>query len=403
MPRPGSRGLVAVLGFAFAVEGALYSAVTPILPMLSRHLAMSEPEAGLMLSSYSAGLVAGSLICVPVLRRFDVRTIAASTLLVLAFSTAIFASTSDYEFALASRLVQGIAGGATWTACVTWLLRLFPIEKRGEAIGMAAGPAVVGTIAGPAIGTIGVEIGIRGPYTAVALMCVASAAWLLRMPRPVLRRDVSGNPPRPTRRPRRLLLLGAALVVADGAIIGLINLEGPLVLVSTGASERTAGVVFAAAAVGTVFAARLLGIWVDRRGAIRAAAAGMAVMTLTLPLLGVGWGTWLTAAAVVLALLANNLSYIASGTLLSREGERAGWTDSFVMAVAATVWGIGETVGALLAGVGLEVAGDLSTASAGAVLAATLMTASLLLPRVDSVGQDTTSQAVPAHDGELKT
>src|SRR6266536_815925 len=110
-----SKGLVAVLGIAFATEGALYSAVTPILPLLSRTLHMSDSQAGVLLSSYSAGLVAGSLLCVLVLRRVNARTGAAGALVLLSLSTLVFAWAQRYEVALAFRLLQGIAGGAAWT------------------------------------------------------------------------------------------------------------------------------------------------------------------------------------------------------------------------------------------------------------------------------------------------
>jgi predicted MFS family arabinose efflux permease len=370
-----SKGLVAVLGIAFATEGALYSAVTPILPLLSRRLGMSESQAGAMLSSYSAGLVAGSLLCVLVLRRFNARNVAAGTLTLLALSTVVFAWAHDYELAVSVRLIQGLAGGATWTACITWLLRLYPIERRGEALGVAVSPAVIGTIAGPLIGTMALDLGIRGPYTVVAMIGLVSAGWLLRMPRPPLRGDVETPRPVALGERRRLALLGAVVATVAGALIGLINLAGPLALVGVGAPERTAGVVFVTAAVATVIAARPLGIAVDRRGATWTASAGMLVMAIALPMFGAARGVLIIGSSVVLLLLANNLCYISAGALLTREGERAGWSLSFITALTATVWGIGETVGALLAGVGLDVAGDLWTSVGGGVLAAVVLVA----------------------------
>jgi MFS family permease len=145
------------------------------------------------------------------------------------------------------------------------------------------------------------------------------------------------------------------------------------VLVDLGAAERTAGLVFVIAALLTVVAARPFGILVDKRGATRAASGGMLLMVIALPVFGASLGACLTGALVVVLLLANNLCYISSGTLLSREGERAGWSLYFVTAMAATVWGIGETAGALLAGISLDHAGALWTSVIGGALAAAML------------------------------
>ncbi|MGD6741810.1 MFS transporter [Streptomyces sp. BH106] len=375
MPSPPekSRALLAILGFAFAAEGALYSAVTPVLPLLSRTLHMSGSQAGLMLSSYSAGIVAGSLLCVLVLRRVNARTGAVGSLALLSFSTLVFAWAQHYEIALVFRLLQGIAGGATWTACVTWLLRGWPLEKRGEALSLSMGPAVVGTIAGPAIGTVAVDIGVQGSYTVVALLCMGAAAWLFRMPRPPMRGDVEKRRPELRGRRRTLALLGAVVLTITGVLLGSMNLVAPLVLVERGAAERTAGVVFVIAAVLTVVAARPFGILVDNRGAIRTVAGGMLLTALAFPFFGASPGTYPTAALQVVLLLANNLCYLSAGTLLSREGERAGWSLNFVTAMTATVWGIGETAGALLAGVSLDQVGALWTSVTGGALAALML------------------------------
>jgi predicted MFS family arabinose efflux permease len=376
-------GTLAVLGFAFAVEGALYSAVTPILPLLSRRLDMSESQAGLMLSSYSAGLVAGSLLCVLILRRFSPREVAAGVLLVLAISTVVFAWWQDFGVAVASRLVQGIAGGATWTACITWLLRLYPIEQRGEALGLAAGPALVGTIAGPAIGTVALEVGVRGPYTIVATLCLSASLLILRMPRPPRAAPNELNqgttPGVAAGGQRRLALLGAFLLMVAGALMGLLNVAGPIELVALGAAERTAGVLFLTAAIVTVVVARPMGLLVDRHGAARMVMCSLLVIAGALLLFGLQIGVVVAGTCVVVALLGNNLSYIASSTILTSAGERAGRSLSFVTAVTAVLWGFGETVGAVLAGLGLDTAGPGWTSAAASGLAASMIVVVLLV------------------------
>jgi predicted MFS family arabinose efflux permease len=398
LPPLGSKSFLAILGFALAVEGALYSAVTPILPMLSRRLDMSDTQAGIMLSSYSSGIVAGSLVCVLVLRRVDPRSAAVGAMASMALFTVVFAWAGSYEVALGARLIQGIVGGATWTACITWLLRLWPIERRGEALGLAIGPAVVGTIAGPAIGTTAIEFGVRGPYTLVGALCAAAAVWLLRMPRPAVQGDLEDRRVGASNHHRRMALLGAYLVTVGGALIGLINLAGPLVLVGLGAADRTGGVVFVIAAVVTVSLARPLGTLVDRGGAIRMAVVGMLAMAMAFPVFGAGPGVYATAFLIVLLVVANNLCYISAGALLTREGQGAGWSLYFVIALTATVWGLGETVGAMLAGVGLDKAGPLWTTGTGSVIAAGMVAAIFAVSRT----RERAKRAPSLKDGHLR-
>jgi DHA1 family solute carrier family 18 vesicular amine transporter 1/2 len=371
LPVESSKRFLTVLGFSFAVEAALYSAVTPILPLLARRFDLTDSQTGILLSGYSAGLIAGSLLCVAVLLRVNARNAAVGGLFLLATSTFVFAWTDHYGIVLAARVVQGLAGGAVWTACISWLLGAWPIERRGEALGLAMSPAFFGTIAGPIIGTVAIDLGIKIPYTTVGLLCLGAAAFLLRMPRPERRRIAARASGTAAPRGRALAVLGAVAATTAGALIGLMNLAGPLVLARTGAAERTPGVAFVIAALLTVAAARPLGALVDRAGALRAALTGFLLTAVLLPPFGAGPGTVATAAVLILLLMANNACYIAAGSLLTREGENAGWSLYFATALTATVWGLGETVGALLAGVGLDVLGAPWSTAVGAFLAAT--------------------------------
>lgn len=397
LPPESSKRFLAVLGFSFAVEGALYSAVTPILPLLARRFGLSDSQTGVLLSGYSAGLIAGSLLGFVVLKRVNARTAAVAALTMLAASTALFAWSNNYDIVLTTRLVQGISGGAMWTACISWLLGVWPIERRGEALGLSVGPAVIGTVAGPAIGTVAVDLGVRLPYSVVAALCLAAATWLLRIPRPARVRLTDDRASVTTSRRRIQALLGAGVATVAGGLIGLINLAGPVVLADIGAAERTSGIAFLVAALLTVVAARPVGALVDRVGAPRTTLVGLLLTGALLPVFGAGFSTWLTAAALVLLLIANNLCYISAGTMLTREGERAGWPLYFVTALAAMAWGVGETSGAVLAGVGLDTVGALWAATIGAVL--TVVTAFVVRLRAVSSGAPKSTQ----HDAPQPT
>jgi predicted MFS family arabinose efflux permease len=371
MPRTSTtpRAFTWVLAFCFATEGALYSAVTPLLPLLTRTVPLTALQAGVLLAGYSGGLVMGSVLCVPILKRYNARGVALLSLLTLAATTAVFGCASTAEVLSAARLGQGVAAGCMWTACLSWLLALWPAERRGEAMGIAVGPAVVGTVAGPAIGSVAVTVGVTVPYAGVAALCVCAAVALRLMPSPSRAGDqgptVSGHS---SRRHVTLATLGAATAGVAGIVAGLVNLVSPLVLLRLGASDYVTSAVFLAAAIITALTAKVVGVVVDRFRGDRVAAVTLVLTCALLPVLGAGVGIVCAAVAATILLLVNMQCYIAAATTLTRWGEAAGWSMGLCTALIACVWGIGETLGAVIAGAAVESIGFLWTTSVGALL-----------------------------------
>jgi predicted MFS family arabinose efflux permease len=169
-------------------------------------------------------------------------------------------------------------------------------------------------------------------------------------------------------------VLAGGLVALTGAVIGLVNVAAPLVLTRLGASDFYGGVVFLIAAVLSVGTGRPLGAAVDRFGTRPALALGLLGLAVLTPLLGAGFPVQAAAAVVIALLVWNNLCYVSLATMLTRSGEAAGWSLRFATALLATVWGTGETVGAVLAGLGLDSLGSgWTTAVAGASVAVGLV------------------------------
>jgi predicted MFS family arabinose efflux permease len=355
--RIGPRGLIPILAFAFAVEGALYSAVTPVLPVLSRQFGLSDSMAGVLLSSYSAGLTMGSLLCVLILKRTNPRNVAACAMAALALMTIVFAWTDSSAVLMGSRLGQGIAAGTTWTASVAWLLSAWPIERRGEAIASAMSPAIVGTVAGPFIGTVGLPLGLELPYTVVAVCCSTVTILLFRMPRPPREHSLVAAPFKSKRSARTIAMIGAGASALAGAVIGLVNLSGPLLLHDRGGSDYLGATTFVVAAAASVFAAKPLGRFIDRVGARRTTVPGLLILVVLLPLLSLDVDPNLIALVIVALVVSNNFCYISASTLVTKAGQESGWSLQFSGALLTTLWGSGETIGPLLAGVGLDTLG----------------------------------------------
>jgi predicted MFS family arabinose efflux permease len=380
-----SRQLMAVLSVAFALEGGLYSAVTPIVPLLTRRFDLSEATSALLLSNYSAGIILGSLLCVAFVATFNARAAAAAGLVILAIATVVFAWTANDVALLGARFMGGLGGGVTWTACVAWLLSVWPAERRGEALGRAMGPAVVGTVAGPLVGTLALQVGVRWPFTVVAAVCLTTSLWVLRIPRPDT--HVTDTAEMTSRRSvNKLVVLGAAVATLAGVAIGAVNLAGPLVLTRTGAHDFVGGASFVVAALVTIALARPIGRLVDRVGATATTGVALTLLATTMPLLAPSLGPGPIAIMIVLLVAATNALYIAASTMLTHGAQRAGWSIYFATALVGTLWGTGETIGALLTGVGFEHFGVGRTVVAGALLMA-LGLATVLAARTRAAGR----------------
>lgn len=369
------KKLTFILGFCFAVEGSLYSAVTPILPQLAREFDLSGTATGFLLSGYSAGLVAGSLLCVLALAWVNTRAVAVASLIALGATTVAFAWTDTSSVLMTARLLQGLSAGICWTACVTWLLDTWPDERRGEALGSSMSFAVFGTMAGPLVGTIALQTGRHVPYTMSAAFCLAAAAIVAGLPRPARNRSARAAGTRELRTSaagfaRMTAAAAAAIATLAGAATGSVQLLGPLTLDEIAGTDLIGGYTFVAAAVIMVAIARPTGILVDRFGAHRMMLLALSTSALLLPLLGLEEGLVVVIVAVVLLVVAINVTYVSAGTMLTRSGEASGWPLQFTIALTGVVWGLGETIGAILSGIGRDAVGPLWTACMGAVIVA---------------------------------
>lgn len=353
--RPMSRQLFVAIVLAIVVEGALYSALVPQLPQLTRQFGLSPTASGLLMSGYSGGLVLGSLLCIPLLRRLPARAGVVLGLAIFAVTTAVFAVTTDSAVLLMSRLGQGVSSGLLWTACVVWLLSTSAPQRRGATLGRALSYTFIGTVAGPAIGTLATQIGRPISYLTVAAMCLCVTVWVLLLVAPSYysRSDSAPGAGQTGSAPRSVAFLGIWVVAYSGMCIGMVNVVGPLWLSGLGAADLSIGAVFIVAAVATISVSALAGIGVDRFGAATPL-IGSCIVTVVLFALTPMLGSWpLYASATVATLTVLFVCFVSGQTALTRSGEDAGWSLQFCTAISAVTWGGGETVGAVLAGTGL--------------------------------------------------
>jgi MFS family permease len=153
------RRLLALVGTLLAFESSLYSVLTPILPHYERALGASKPALGVLAGAYTGGLIPGSILAGWMAARVGVRRTTFAGLTAFAFAVGAFGFGANIVVLDVLRALQGVACGFIWGGALTWLIAASPLSRRGGVFGSALGAAIVGTLLGPAIGTVAVSLG----------------------------------------------------------------------------------------------------------------------------------------------------------------------------------------------------------------------------------------------------
>lgn len=179
MTRQQRIGLALVVSILF-VDELLYSLIIPIIPYFMDHLHVSPTMTGVLFSSYAVG----SLVAAPFFGRLTDRTGRRLPILAglafLVMSTLLFAFSHSIGLLIASRTIQGISAGATWTAGLTLLVDLFPPKTRGKAMGLAFTGISAGTLLGAPFGGLIFEIGgYESPFLVAAALALLNILLVL--------------------------------------------------------------------------------------------------------------------------------------------------------------------------------------------------------------------------------
>jgi MFS transporter, DHA2 family, multidrug resistance protein len=155
-PLPLSGGTLALLTVGLALGTFMEVLDTSIanvaVPTISGNLGVANSEGTWVISSYSVA----SAIAVPLTgwlarRVGEVRLFTLSVVL-FTIASAACGFASNFETLIACRLLQGLVSGPMVPLSQTILIRSYPLEKRGLALGLWAMTVIVAPIFGPVMG-----------------------------------------------------------------------------------------------------------------------------------------------------------------------------------------------------------------------------------------------------------
>ncbi len=213
------RGRVGLIHFALAVGGFAIGttefATMSLLRYFAHDLAIDEPTAGHVISSYALGVVVGAPVIAVLSARVTRRALLMGLMAVFAIGNLLSAAAPSYAWMLVFRFLSGLPHGAYFGIATLVAASLVPTGKRTQAVGRVLLGLTVATIVGvPLADWMGRYYGWRWTFVAVGALAVACAVLIgLFAPRD---RAVSGASP--LRELGALRRLQVWLTLATGAI-----------------------------------------------------------------------------------------------------------------------------------------------------------------------------------------
>ncbi|MCK8785494.1 MFS transporter [Roseomonas sp. NAR14] len=368
-------GLILGLG-GFA--GSLASRSTdPLVGVLSHDLGVTPEAAALLSSAFALPFAGVQPVLGPVGEAAGKLRVIVGCLLLLGLALAACALAPGFESLLAGRFLAGMAAGGVTPLALAALGDRTPLTERQLVISRFLALAIGGQVLGGAMsGVLEPWVGWRG----VMLICAASAlvaAWLIRA-------SLRGEPPEARHRfdlalalrryrallasPAARLLFGA--VFTEGLLVfGLFPYLAPLLARRGLGGPPEAGLVVGAFGIGGLGYAMLARPLLARVGQRRmvmlgGAGAGLALLGYGL---ATGWPGFVAA-----SLLLGFSFYMLHNSIQARATELAPQARGSAMALHASSFFLGQTLGPVLFGLGLAGPGLLPTLILAALGLATL-------------------------------
>lgn len=232
-----SNALLALAIGAFAIGTTEFTPMG-LLPVIADGVQVSIPSAGMLVSAYAVGVMAGAPVMTLLFSRFGKRAALMWLMVLFTVGNLLSAFAPGYTTLLLSRLVTSLNHGAFFGIGAVVAASVVPKDRQASAIATMFMGLTIANIGGvPAATWIGQQVGWRLAFggTAVLGLVTIAALWLA-LPkgepgtRPDVRREL-----KVLARPEVLLAMGTT-VLGAGAMFALYTYVAPVLAEITHAS-----------------------------------------------------------------------------------------------------------------------------------------------------------------------
>lgn len=309
-----TRNYTLALGVSFFLSLVFYLLMTTMALYAVDEFGAGDAVAGLASSIFVLGAVVVRVGAGVAVDRLGRRRVLLASLVVFAVASLAYFPADGLAALLVARVIHGVAFGMAHTAAGAVVQSLIPATRRAEGTGYLGATTTLATALGPFLAVI-----LRDQQGYDSLFVASSAAAFLALGGALwLQAPQAGPAPQPAGR-RAAPIEARALPIASFVLLGAVAYSGVIAFLNPYALSLD--LTAAAAAFFLVYAAVVLvlrpviGRLQDRRGddvvmypsiaafaaglALLAAARGSLTLLLAAGLLGLGWGTILSAGQAV--------------------------------------------------------------------------------------------------------
>ena len=339
-----SRLVLLVVCAAIFLETLQFSILAPVLPVLAAEFGLTDLSAGVVNSAYALGLVVFAIPGGRVAARVDERIAVGVGLAIIGVATAWF-SIAGVPWQLgAARFVAGAASALVWAGGMAWVSSTGPRSTQATRLAMVISSAIIGSLVGPALGTLSTVVGRLPVFLAIAVV-----AWVLIVP--IWRLGETHSTVVTSEKGLRRLLGSARVALGVTFFIGVFFavfcVLVPLEAVSLGASATVVGFAFIVGSLGQALLSPLIGRLTDSRGAIRVMSAALgasAIVTLGLVVAPGALGP-----VVVLAVLfpVGGAVYTPTSVAVDHAAHRLALAPAIAFSAWNLLWALGVAIGSV--------------------------------------------------------
>ena len=367
---PPVLNIIALATFAASLSAR---ALDPVLPHVADEFGVSIATA----ASFSSVFAFTFAIVQPVLGAaadlFGKARLLVVCLVLLGFASIVGAMSTSFSLLFASRILAGIGSGGVFPIALGLTSDLVGPEKRQVAIGRTLAGAMTGNLLGAsASGLIGDFLGWRGVLAVLGVLVIVASvavavgfrgAALTRAPRTNLSalrhgyRTIFANP--------NARVCYSAVFVEGCCVLGLFPFLAAFLVELGETSLSIAGIVIAGFAVGGLFYTMSVSRFLPRLGVNGMMIAGGTLVGLQLAIIGFGPGWKIQAVSL---LFMGWGFYMLHGSLQVFASELSVEARATALSLHSFFFFMGQTVGPIAYGFGIQNAGKMSTLLTSAVV-----------------------------------
>jgi predicted MFS family arabinose efflux permease len=281
---PQERTLIWVVGAVQFVNILDFMMVMPLGPDFSRALHLPTSMVGLVGGVYTAAAAVSGLVCSLFLDRFERRRALTTLMLGLAVATALGGLAWDLWSLLGARVLAGAFGGPATSVALAIVSDVIPPIRRGKAMGRVMTAFSLASVLGvPAGLELGRLFGYQVPFFAVAALSVLVTVFaMFRLP------EITGHLGRKAAKAGESIWSRTAVVSLLSTALLMLGVFSVVPNITTflqfnmGYPREQLGLLYLVGGAASFFAVRVVGIGVDRFGALPLVVVGTALHAFAL-------------------------------------------------------------------------------------------------------------------------